>query len=157
MISKILKIQGWNFKSCSRSLEQFFLTVGQNNFGNKIPLQTFFYEVAKAFSEAGKKCSKFETKIILDLLLEVENLFGKLTQEWKIILCFFPPFLTAWLWNTGEFVIYVYLLFPLNWTVWGCHFVALELKVGFEFWNMSLNYNCRIKNNSRFFTFSCLS
>ena len=28
-----------NFKSFSRSLEQFFLTVGQNNFGNKIPWQ----------------------------------------------------------------------------------------------------------------------
>ena len=27
-----------NFKSFSRSLEQFFLTVGQNNFGNKIPM-----------------------------------------------------------------------------------------------------------------------
>ena len=27
-----------NFKFFSRSLEQFFLTVGQNNFGNKIPL-----------------------------------------------------------------------------------------------------------------------
>ena len=26
-----------NFKSFSRSLEQFFLTAGQNNFGNKIP------------------------------------------------------------------------------------------------------------------------
>jgi hypothetical protein len=26
-----------NFKSFSRSLEQFFLTLGQNNFGNKIP------------------------------------------------------------------------------------------------------------------------
>ena len=33
-----------NFKSFSRSLEQFFLTVGQNNFGNKIPIfQPFFY------------------------------------------------------------------------------------------------------------------
>ena len=30
-----------NFKSFSRSLEQFFLTVGQNNFGNKIPFLTF--------------------------------------------------------------------------------------------------------------------
>ena len=27
-----------NFKSFSQSLEQFLLTVGQNNFGNKIPL-----------------------------------------------------------------------------------------------------------------------
>ena len=26
-----------NFKNFSRSLEQFFHTVGQNNFGNKIP------------------------------------------------------------------------------------------------------------------------
>ena len=30
-----------NFKSFSRSLEQFFLTVGQNNFGNKIPFPPF--------------------------------------------------------------------------------------------------------------------
>ena len=30
-----------NFKSFSRSLEQFFLTVGQNNFGNKIPILSF--------------------------------------------------------------------------------------------------------------------
>ena len=27
-----------NFKSFSRSVEQFFLTVGQNKFGNKIPI-----------------------------------------------------------------------------------------------------------------------
>ena len=27
-----------NYKSFSQSLEQFFLTFGQNNFGNKIPL-----------------------------------------------------------------------------------------------------------------------
>ena len=27
----------WNFKCFNRSLEHFFLTVGQNNFGNKIP------------------------------------------------------------------------------------------------------------------------
>ena len=31
-----------NFKSFSRSIEQFFLTVGQNNFGNKIPFLFFF-------------------------------------------------------------------------------------------------------------------
>ena len=53
MISKFLQILGLQpriFKSFSRSLEQFFLTVGQINFGNKIPvsfishyyLQTFF-------------------------------------------------------------------------------------------------------------------
>jgi len=34
-----------NFKKFSLSLEQFFLTVGQNNCGNKIPL--FFYTTGK--------------------------------------------------------------------------------------------------------------
>ena len=41
MISKILQILGlqpWISKVFSRSLEQFFLTVGQNNFGKKIPI-----------------------------------------------------------------------------------------------------------------------
>ena len=40
MISNILQILGLQpriFKSFSRSLEQFFLTLGQNNFGKKIP------------------------------------------------------------------------------------------------------------------------
>ena len=30
-----------NFKRFSRSLEQFFLTIGQNNFGNKIPFLAY--------------------------------------------------------------------------------------------------------------------
>ena len=39
---KVLKILGFssNFKKKSQSLEQSFLTVGQNNFGNKIPFLT---------------------------------------------------------------------------------------------------------------------
>ena len=32
-----------NFKSFSRSLEHFFLTVGQHNFGNKIPFFLFLF------------------------------------------------------------------------------------------------------------------
>ena len=35
------RLSASNFKSFSRSLEQFFLTVGQNNFGNKIPFLPF--------------------------------------------------------------------------------------------------------------------
>ena len=34
-----------NLKSFSWSLEQFFLTVGQNNFGNKIPLCMNFWKI----------------------------------------------------------------------------------------------------------------
>ena len=36
--AKILKIISLEFQKFSRSQEQFFLTVRQNNFGNKIPL-----------------------------------------------------------------------------------------------------------------------
>ena len=35
-------------KSFSRSLEQFFLTVGQNNFGNKIPFLTNLFMLFKS-------------------------------------------------------------------------------------------------------------
>ena len=38
-----------NFKSFSQSLEQFFLAVGQNNFGNKIPFRTTY---VKHFSQS---------------------------------------------------------------------------------------------------------
>ena len=39
-----------NFKSFSRSLEHFFLTVGQNNFGNKIPFALFSLFLLPTFS-----------------------------------------------------------------------------------------------------------
>ena len=39
-----------NFKSFTQSLEQFFLTVGQNNFGNKIPDHTC-HDWKKMFSQ----------------------------------------------------------------------------------------------------------
>ena len=42
-----------NFKSFSRSLEQFFLTVGQNNFGNKIPYLIFCREICGDFQPLG--------------------------------------------------------------------------------------------------------
>ena len=42
--------EGREFTKILRSLEQFFLTVGQNNFGNKIPFLTnkeFFFPLRK--------------------------------------------------------------------------------------------------------------
>ena len=38
-----------NFKSFSRSQEQFFLTVGQSNFGNKIPFLALEYCLLKTY------------------------------------------------------------------------------------------------------------
>ena len=38
-----------NCKSFSRSLEQFFLTIGQNNFGNKITFPTFLWPIWKCY------------------------------------------------------------------------------------------------------------
>ena len=50
------RLSASNFKSFSLSLEQFFLTVGQNNFGNKIPfnhklffLNIIFYQMTCNF------------------------------------------------------------------------------------------------------------
>ena len=40
-----------NFKSVSRSLEQFFLTVCQNNFGNKIPFLRKFMKTRILFQK----------------------------------------------------------------------------------------------------------
>ena len=62
------------FQSFSRSLEQFILTVGQNNFGNKIPflgsrllekkiLQVFFWLHKK---EVGKMLSSLKKLIYAD-------------------------------------------------------------------------------------------
>ena len=50
MISKIS-----NLKSFSQSIEKFFLTVGQNNFGNKIPLHC----VANVYALDGTRKNRF--------------------------------------------------------------------------------------------------
>ena len=44
--------EGQEFAKILRSLEQFFLTVGQNNFGNKIPFLwvPYFYDEIKIFN-----------------------------------------------------------------------------------------------------------
>ena len=47
-----------NFKSFSRSLEYFFLTVGQNNFGNKIPLPLGYTNVFSELIKKKQMCQK---------------------------------------------------------------------------------------------------
>ena len=49
-----------NFKSFSRSLEQFFLIVGQNNFGNKISLSSLFQLQQ---NQSMDKADKFSTEV----------------------------------------------------------------------------------------------
>ena len=78
-----------NFKSFSRSLEHFFLTVGQNNFGNKIPL--FFgnlaiYGACKAWATIKGHSTTTWTKFLEIICLL--SIF--LSQRWKIINIFSP-------------------------------------------------------------------
>ena len=54
-----------NFKSFSQSLNQFFLTVGQNNFGNKIPLITKLTQILSQNISVAK--------CLLNLKLEVQG------------------------------------------------------------------------------------
>ena len=48
-ILQILRLQCQISKVFSRSLEQLFLTAGQNDFGNKIPFQMEHIEIEKQF------------------------------------------------------------------------------------------------------------
>ena len=61
-----------NFKSFSPSLEQFFLTVGQNNFGNKIPEHVFiaFFQVVP---QAGGNVI-VKTNVFLTLGVVMDNI-----------------------------------------------------------------------------------
>ena len=59
-----------NFKKFSRSLEQFFFTVGQNNFGNKIPLFNVLYDFYSIFYLFYK-----------DLVRIVYNIFDEVTTN----------------------------------------------------------------------------
>jgi hypothetical protein len=59
-------ILAWNFKSFSRSIEQFVRTVDQNNFGNKIPFQDSYLQQQVIFAW----CSFFDSflQILFDIL-----------------------------------------------------------------------------------------
>jgi hypothetical protein len=58
-----------NFKSFSQSLEHFFLTVGQNNFGNKI--QVFFHYLHHFRNLSHLKRSQFGQRVVLPYRVEV--------------------------------------------------------------------------------------
>ena len=65
-----------NFKSFSRSLEQFFLTVGQNNFGNKIPFPSIFFQ--------NTTIKLWMWPLTKDLILKDPISFSKSTKKaWK--------------------------------------------------------------------------
>ena len=66
MISKILqnsRPSALNFKIFSWSLEQFFLRVGQNNFGNKMPFLSCW-----AFQSKGQESKQFQHSFDLESL-----------------------------------------------------------------------------------------
>ena len=65
------------FKSFSRSLEQFFLTVGQNNFGNKIP---FFIRAQWCCHQKKVGFSNFSERIILK---KIQSFRGNLKLKRK--------------------------------------------------------------------------
>ena len=67
-----------NFKRFSQSLEQFFLAVGQNNFGNKIPI------------------------LFLLLLQFNEFSFANFTSMIRLNLSHFRPLCFRWRWRWGR-------------------------------------------------------
>ena len=100
-----------NFKSLSWSLEHFFLTVGQNNFGNKIPFAHF---VRKFFWIDVKICiwqiwSKLTVKVISCLVhyylrIPVWKLYMKKIKQ--VYVCNYLPKLM--LNDTGIFLFFCF-------------------------------------------------
>ena len=99
MISKILQILGLQpriSKVFSQSLEQFFLTVGQNNFGNKLPFfsslgkDDIFGENPCIYPTIGKSSCNVRAltycdlhKIMRDDLLEVLELYPEFAESFS--------------------------------------------------------------------------
>ena len=75
-----------DFKSFSRSPEQFFLTVGQNNFGKKIPL---FFQRPKV--SLNQKCTEIVLQVVLWQIYS-----NRLCPSTK---CIFHEFLKCRLWT----------------------------------------------------------
>ena len=73
-----------NFKSFSRLLEHFFLTVGQNNFGNKIPFSyIFFFKKKQELQPIMEQTSK-KVKVSIchwQLLEKWSNLWAQINQD----------------------------------------------------------------------------
>ena len=65
-----------NFKSFSQSLEQFFLTVGQNNFGNKIPFFPTFLV---------KKFNKYKVSWIENITLWNRDKYGRTPLMFSVL------------------------------------------------------------------------
>ena len=84
-----------NSKSFSRSLEQFFLTVGQNKFGNKIPLKLawlayvhFFPIVCASFcshelNSWGYKLDSFTKRFIPISTYRIWKIWAKSWLRWR--------------------------------------------------------------------------
>ena len=77
-----------NFKSFSRSLEEFFLKVGQNNFGNKIPFFTIWkcpkitvWSLSGDFQVSGH-CLKAILWLSNDRLMTPQWLYSKFTSKY---------------------------------------------------------------------------
>ena len=70
-----------NFKSFSRSEEQFFLTVGQNNFGNKIPF-LYFQIVPKQGPIKPNYCLK------LHPLYKEDSGITEISKQWSYYNCY---------------------------------------------------------------------
>ena len=73
-----------NFKSFSWSLEQFFLTVGQNNFGNKIPFLFSFLKAKVLFyKEKQDRCMKFTGLFLVKLTFRLRDL-QSFSKQWLL-------------------------------------------------------------------------
>ena len=100
------------FQKFSRSLEQFFPTVGQNNFGNKIPF--LFLNNSNWEKNRGEN---WENRMICFLVNELwwnyENLFLPL-----ITALFLKQMVKVHFWSVVKFLLWLIKIFRLLYSVW---------------------------------------
>ena len=73
-----------NFKSFSESLEQYFFTVGQNNFTNKIPFPSFQFRVEKN----SLRHSTLQERPLRAMCNPKYIKYGLLGQAWKPVVVY---------------------------------------------------------------------
>ena len=104
-IFEISRSSASNLKSFSQSLEQFFLTVGENNFGNKIP---FFFT---GFDNTTAVIGSAEQYYDYSVLKKIDDISGGIGMpDLKLTACLAACYLVLFLtlWKGSSFIYFLY-------------------------------------------------
>ena len=106
-----------NFKGFSQSLEHFFLTVGQNNFGNKIPFLCYSAIFTKSFFHQLRVHCNFNVKPEIRLGSSSDGKRILHTMKWN---SYFRTFLFSISSVFTRYLHYIVITYNGNWRKCSC-------------------------------------